>query len=161
PASEPTAADAVLAIKEPSPFPRTQIKPAEQQSLAVSHKKKKPSWDVRLLYTFFPEFDPSRPPEIRIPRAGEKKEEILDDEEQLSTKLRLLCWLYPDLQLDKHKQRRSEERRAVRLPMPGLVAYFFTGGSPRPHPIKDISVTGFYMVTNERWLPGTIIRITL
>jgi hypothetical protein len=163
PAPEPTAADAVLAIKaEPSPYPRTQIKLAEQQqSLAVSQKKKKPSWDVRLLYTLFPEFDPSRPPEIRIPRAGEKKEDLIEDEEELSTKLKLLCWLYPDLHLDKHKQRRSEERRAVRLPMPGLVAYFFTGGSPRPHPIKDISLTGFYMITNERWLPGTIIRITL
>lgn len=158
----PSAADAVLAIKtEPSPYPRTQIRPVDQeQSLAVSQKKKKPSWDVRLLYTLFPEFNPARPPEIRIPRIGEK-EEVVEDEEELPTKLRLLCWLYPDLQLDKHKQRRREERRAVRLPMPGLVAYFFTGGSPRPHPIKDISLTGFYMITNERWLPGTIIRVTL
>jgi hypothetical protein len=141
-------------------FPRTQIKPAENKHAIVPHKKK-PSWDVRLLYSFFPEFDPARPPEIRIPRMGEKKAPEVDDEEQLSTKLRILCWLYPDLHLEQVKAKRSEERRAVRLPMPGLVAYFFTGGSPRPHPIKDISVTGFYMCTNERWLPGTIIRITL
>ncbi len=164
PASELNANSAMVPFRpEPAPYPRTQIKLAEQQqqSLAVSQKKKKPSWDVRLLYSFFPEFDPARPLAIRMPRVGEKPVEPEEDEEQLSTKLRLLCWLYPDLHLDKFKQKRSEERRAVRLPAPGLVAYFFTGGSPRPHPIKDISVTGFYMCTEERWLPGTIIRITL
>ncbi len=160
---QPSTGTALQPVKaEPSPYPRTQIKPAEQQqAIEVSRKKHKPSWDVRLLYSLFPEFDPSRPPEIRIPRLGEEKPEIVDDEEQLSTKLRLLCWLYPDLHLEKVKEKRGEIRRAVRLPMPGLVAYFFTGGSPRPHPIKDISVTGFYMCTSERWLPGTIIRVTL
>lgn len=153
------ATDGAVAI--PSPYPRTQIKPAETQNALALPQKKGPSWDVRLLYRFFPEFDPARPPEIRIPRLGEKKEPVVDDEEEISMKLRMLCWLYPDLHLDKVKQKRSEERRAVRLPMPGLVAYFFTGGAPRPHPIKDISITGFYMCTNERWLPGTIIRVTL
>lgn len=156
------ASEAFLPVKqEPSPYPRTQIKASEQQSLALSNKNKKPSWDVRLLYSLFPEFDPSRPPEIRMRRVGEKEEEEIADEEAIPTKLRILCWLYPDLHLDKFKKKRGEERRAVRLPAPGLVAYFFTGGAPRPNPIKDISVTGFYMCTDERWLPGTIIRITL
>jgi len=158
---EPAAGDAALPVAPPS-YPRTQIKRAEtQDALAVSPKKKTLSWDVRLLYKLFPEFDPARPPEIRFPRMDEKREPELEDEEQLSMKLRFLCWLYPDLHLDKVKEKRSEERRAVRLPAPGLVAYFFTGGAPRPHPIKDISVTGFYMITNERWLPGTIVRVTL
>ncbi len=160
PSAQPAANNAVAPVA-PASYPRTQIKPAEKQiDLAISHKKKKPSWDVRLLYKLFPEFDPARPPEIRYPRLEERKQ-IVDDEEELSLKLQVLCWLYPDLQLDKVKQKRSEERRAVRLPSPGLVAYFFTGGAPRPHPIKDISVTGFYMCTNERWLPGTIVRVTL
>jgi hypothetical protein len=163
PAAQPSTGLAIQPVKvEPSPYPRTQIKPAEQQqSIEVSRKKQKHSWDVRLLYSLFPEFDPSRPPEIRIPRIGEERQDNVEDEEQMSTKLRLLCWLYPDLHLEKVKEKRSEIRRAVRLPMPGLVAYFFTGGAPRPHPIKDISVTGFYMCTTERWLPGTIIRVTL
>ena len=125
-------------------------------------RKTTPSWDVKLLYALFPEFDPSRPPEIRIPRIQDKLlAEIDDEDERPSRKLQILCWLYPHLKLDQVKQRRAEERRAPRLPMPGLVAYFFTGGSPRPHPIKDISVTGFYMQTEERWLPGTVIRVTL
>jgi len=160
-AAQPAAIDADLPLAPPS-YPRTQIKRAEtQDALAVSPKSKTLSWDVRLLYKLFPEFDPARPPEIRIPRMDEKREPELEDEEQLSMKLKFLCWLYPDLHLDKVKEKRSEERRAVRLPAPGLVAYFFTGGAPRPHPIKDISVTGFYMITNERWLPGTIVRVTL
>ena len=117
---------------------------------------------MKLLYALFPEFDPSRPPEIRITRIQDKiLAEIDDEDDRPSRKLQILCWLYPHLHLDQVKQRRAEERRAPRLPMPGLVAYFFTGGSPRPHPIKDISVTGFYMQTEERWLPGTIIRVTL
>ncbi|MGO9438340.1 MAG: hypothetical protein ACLPH3_09925 [Terracidiphilus sp.] len=149
------------ANQPPAVYPRTQIQPAKPKEDSLALRKAKPSWDVRLLYFLFPEFDPSRPPEIRIPRLDEKKEDISADEETPSRKLQLLCWLYPDLHLDQVKQKRSEERRAVRLPLPGLVAYFFTGGSPRPHPIKDISVTGFYMQTDERWMPGTIIRVTL
>jgi hypothetical protein len=149
---------ALPATPPPAPYPRTQIKRAESENAALARSKKKLPWDVRLLYALFPDLDPSRPPEVRIPGLDEQRTE---EEEELSTKLRFLCWLYPDLHLDQVKQKRSTVRRAVRLPMPGLVAYFFTGGAPRPHPIKDISVTGFYMCTTERWLPGTIVRVTL
>lgn len=159
-----TPNDARLPVKsEQAIFPRTvdQGRGARKDEIALSLRKKKPSWDVKLLYSLFPEFDPSRPPEIRIPRLGDEKKQNEFEDEAPSLKLQLLSWLYPDLQLEKVKQKRSEERRAVRLPMPGLVAYFFTGGAPRPHPIKDISVTGFYMCTKERWMPGTIVRVTL
>ncbi len=153
------AQSAALPATPPSAlYPRTQIKRAESQNASLARSAKKLPWDVRLLYALFPDLDPSRPPEVRIPGLDEQR---TDEEEELSTKLRFLCWLYPDLHLDQVKQKRSTVRRAVRLPMPGLVAYFFTGGAPRPHPIKDISVTGFYMCTTERWLPGTIVRVTL
>ena len=147
--------------KEPEVYPRTQIQPYKPKEETADRRKAKRPWDIRLLYLLFPEFDPSRPPEIRIPRADEVKEPLPSDEDRPSRKLQFLCWLYPSLHLNHVEQKRSEQRRAVRLPMPGLVAYFFTGGSPRPHPIKDISVTGFYMHTDERWLPGTIVRVTL
>jgi hypothetical protein len=158
------AADGVI-----SPIPTEQPIPPRSTDLARTGPwsiepaaKTKLSWDVKLLYALFPEFDPARPPEIRIPNIHDKlAAEIEDEDESPSRKLRILCWLYPNLHLDQLKQKRAEERRAPRLPMPGLVAYFFTGGSPRPHPIKDISVTGFYMQTDERWLPGTVIRVTL
>jgi hypothetical protein len=162
PQVEQAAPSATLpAVNEPAAFPRSSIQRAQPLEDTKALRKAKLPWDIRLLYLIFPEYDPSQPPDVRIPRMDQKKEVFPDEEERQSRTLQFLCWLYPHLHLDQVQQKRSEQRRAVRLPMPGLVAYFFTGGSPRPHPIKDISVTGFYMQTDERWLPGTIIRVTL
>jgi hypothetical protein len=61
-------------------------------------------------------------------------------------------WLFPDP---------SDPRRAGRQPVTGLVAHFFTGGAPQAHPIRDISGSGLFVVTTERWYPGTVIRMTL
>jgi hypothetical protein len=52
-------------------------------------------------------------------------------------------------------------RAALRESIPGLTAFFFTGGAPVAHIIRDVSETGVYVLTDERWYPGTIIRITL
>jgi len=43
----------------------------------------------------------------------------------------------------------------------GLAAYYWTGAAPRAHVIRDISATGLYVVTEERWYPGTLIPMTL
>jgi PilZ domain len=53
--------------------------------------------------------------------------------------------------------RRKGERRAI----PGLVAYFWTGGSPKPYDVINISTEGFYLLTGERWTPGTRILVSL
>jgi hypothetical protein len=55
----------------------------------------------------------------------------------------------------------GDARKSARLPVAGLVAHFFTGGAPVAHEIRDVSSTGLYVITNERWYPGTIIRMTL
>jgi hypothetical protein len=55
----------------------------------------------------------------------------------------------------------GDPRAKARRTVEGLVAYFFTGGAPKGHPIRDISPTGLYVVTSERWYPGTVIRMTL
>lgn len=55
----------------------------------------------------------------------------------------------------------EDARKSTRLPVAGLVAHFFTGGAPVAHEIRDVSATGLYVVTSERWYPGTIIRMTL
>lgn len=56
----------------------------------------------------------------------------------------------------------SKERRgAVRLKTPRLVAYYWDGAAPAPHTIRDISLTGFYLLTDARWYPGTLITMTL
>jgi hypothetical protein len=54
-----------------------------------------------------------------------------------------------------------QPRRAQRECLRGLAAYFFTGGDPVAHAIRDISTTGLYVLTEERWYPGTIVRMTL
>jgi hypothetical protein len=54
-----------------------------------------------------------------------------------------------------------DPRKAPRDPAPGLAAYYWTGGPSTPHEIKDISTTGLYVVTEERWYPGTLVLMTL
>jgi hypothetical protein len=55
----------------------------------------------------------------------------------------------------------ADPRRTNRKPVPGLIAHFFTGGAPHPHEVRDVSATGLYVVTTERWYPGTLIRMTI
>jgi len=54
-----------------------------------------------------------------------------------------------------------DPRKVNRRPVEGLVAHFFTGGAPQAHEVRDVSASGLYVVTGERWYPGTIIRMTL
>jgi len=77
-------------------------------------------------------------------------------------KVKLLRWLFPDLVIkDAAEEEPHERRRADRQSLTGLIAYYFTGGSPEPQKIANISVLGFYLQTDERWMPGTIVRMTL
>ena len=55
----------------------------------------------------------------------------------------------------------SDRRRAHRQPLPGLVAYYWTGSTPRAYQITDISSSGLYLLTEERWFPGTMVLMTL
>jgi hypothetical protein len=54
-----------------------------------------------------------------------------------------------------------DPRKALRQALPGLEAYFWTGGAPKSHAILNISTTGLYVATEERWYPGTLIQMTL
>jgi hypothetical protein len=74
---------------------------------------------------------------------------------------RLMRWLQQEPEAPVTANRALDRRRAYRLSRPDLVAYFFTGGAPRPHRIENISVTGFLMQTDDLWMPGTVIRMTL
>jgi hypothetical protein len=62
-------------------------------------------------------------------------------------------WLFPEPA--------DPRRKSPRQPVSGLIAHFFTGGAPQSHDIRDISATGLYVVTSERWYPGTVVRMTL
>jgi hypothetical protein len=64
-------------------------------------------------------------------------------------------WWFPD------PRTAPDLREASRESLPGLAAYYWTGAAPKAHNIKDISSTGLYVVTEERWYPGTLILMTL
>lgn len=55
------------------------------------------------------------------------------------------------------RDRRVTERRAAA----GLVAHYWNGGAPEEHKIRDISSTGLYVVTKDRWYPGTLIEMAV
>jgi hypothetical protein len=54
-----------------------------------------------------------------------------------------------------------EPRKALREATPSLTAHFFTGGPPKAHEVRDISATGVFLVTDERWYQGTVIGLTI
>jgi hypothetical protein len=54
-----------------------------------------------------------------------------------------------------------DPRRAPREPADGLAAYYWTGSAPVAHDIRDVSSSGLYLITEERWYPGTLILMTL
>ena len=62
---------------------------------------------------------------------------------------RLLRKMFPD------------QRKQPRVPLPPLVGYLGTVRGSRPFEVGDISLTGFSLVTGERWEPGTEMPITL
>lgn len=64
-------------------------------------------------------------------------------------------WWSPD------PRKAPDQRSASREPLPGLAAYYWTGTAPKAHTIKDISATGLYVVTEERWYPGTLLLMTI
>jgi len=54
-----------------------------------------------------------------------------------------------------------DPRKAPRESAPGLAAYYWNGAAPEAHGIRDISSSGVYLVTEERWYPGTLVLMTL
>jgi len=42
-----------------------------------------------------------------------------------------------------------------------LEAFYWNGLPPDPHEIRDISRKGLYLITDDRWYPGTLVLMTL
>jgi len=53
-----------------------------------------------------------------------------------------------------------DRRRKPRSRFPELVAYYWTGGTPRAYRLGDIGPTGFYLLTSDRWTLGTRLIVT-
>ena len=54
-----------------------------------------------------------------------------------------------------------DPRKAPRMPAAGVAAYYWNGAAPMAHGVRDISSSGLYLVTEERWYPGTLVLMTL
>jgi PilZ domain len=59
------------------------------------------------------------------------------------------------------KSRSTDRRSTERMGAPRLVAYYWDGSQPAPHSVRDISSSGTYLITADRWHPGTLLMITL
>ncbi len=55
----------------------------------------------------------------------------------------------------------QDRRRSDRQRIPQLVAFYWDGGAPVAHGVRDISPSGLYLLTEGRWYPGTMVMLTL
>ena len=55
----------------------------------------------------------------------------------------------------------TQNRRAERRTSPSLAAYHWKGTLARQNEVRDISSTGAFLLTQERWEPGEIFSLTL
>lgn len=55
----------------------------------------------------------------------------------------------------------QERRRAPRSREPSLVVYYWDGATPEGRRLRDISASGAYIITAERWFVGTVVRLIL
>ena len=54
-----------------------------------------------------------------------------------------------------------DRRRGERIVERSVMAYYWNGSVPLPHEVRDISRTGIFLYTDERWYPGTMLQLTL
>jgi hypothetical protein len=55
----------------------------------------------------------------------------------------------------------SDRRQTPRHKSLPLVAFYWDGAEPVPHGLLDVSLTGLYLLTQQRWYPGTVVTMTL
>jgi hypothetical protein len=58
-------------------------------------------------------------------------------------------------------ENRFERRTAPRKKVRNLIAYYWEGTGGAAHAVRDISGTGAFILSDFRWLPGTIVTMTL
>ncbi len=85
--------------------------------------------------------------------AGCRTTEI-DSASQNSEETWSLQWDYP-------QKEQKDRRRHERYTSCSVTAYYWTGKMLQAYKVANLSRTGFYLVTEERSLPGSLIPITL
>jgi hypothetical protein len=132
--------------KQPQPpasLPEQKV--AQPAPKAIAAAPRSPRW---------PREVPASKPTVKVATNG--KNGIADSPGDVAKLLRnkLMHWFKPEVPP-------TDRRRSHRRYVPGMVAYYFTGGAPRAHQVADISATGFYLLTEDRWIPETMIQMTL
>ena len=96
------------------------------------------------------------PPRVSEPRGETERANAAGAKEKISFATRVQRWLAGEsISLSGNR------RRGERNTLPGLVAYYWTGGAPVPHEILNISKSGLYLRSKELWSPNTLVRMTL
>ena len=54
----------------------------------------------------------------------------------------------------------KDRRECPRISVP-LVAHYWNGGISQAYEVKAVSRVGAYLVTPDRWFPGTILRLSV
>jgi Flp pilus assembly protein TadG len=54
-----------------------------------------------------------------------------------------------------------DERQVDRQDRLPLIAHYWDGGPPLGHTVRDISRRGMYLLTEQRWYPGTLVMVSL
>lgn len=91
-------------------------------------------------------------PEIKDSRPSDKLSAEAETKDVKSQRNWLTRLLFPDP---------IDPRKAQREPPLGLIAHFLTCAVPQAYTIRNISSTGLYVETEERWYQDTIIRLRL
>src|SRR5579862_4135904 len=95
-------------------------------------------------------------PIVVVGKHIEPKDKPEEEEDQrVPVMTRVLRWLYPDL-APPHNS-----RRAIRRSAPDLMAYHWVDGQLLPLEVGNISSSGVYLKTEERWQPGERISLIL
>lgn len=162
PPAQPAARPGIRVASAAAPAPQSAAAP--QTAAAPSAPKPAPPAKKESAQSAAPAPLPTEP--VSLPPPEIPQHDTIPDygppppKRKYSWKIHVLRWLFPELVIHE-AQRPRDRRRADRQSLPGLIAYFFTGGAPEPRRIRNISVTGFYLQTEDRWMPGTVVRMTL
>jgi hypothetical protein len=56
---------------------------------------------------------------------------------------------------------RLNQRASPRKTVANLTAYYWEGSGAAGHPVQDINLKGAFILVDFRWVPGTIVTMTL
>ena len=151
-----------LASVQPQPHEESRLNPTPDER-AHGSPQEKPNRDLEkeLSASYgdtvpaIPEVKPIGLPDDTTTPVLEKKGKKLGIEERKGRRKMssVFTWLASLL--------KEDGRGSVRRQTSRIVAYYWDGEAPEPHPIRNVSVTGLFLVTDQRWRLGTIVTMTM